>query len=106
MGERAGNFPKTVMLRRPSIGEDTTGLGHKPTIFTDAFKCAARIWTKSAGDQDFIAADFVAGSFRLLLRIPQAGIDVGWGLTYQGKQYRISDIEERDQDRLVTLEPI
>ncbi len=37
--------------------------------------------------------------------MPQAAIEVGWGLLYQAKPYRIIDIEERDQDRLVTLEP-
>lgn len=106
MGERAGNFPKTVMLRRPVVGADSVGLGHKPTTYVDAFRCAARIWTRSIGDQAFNPADFIAGSFRLLLRMPQKGIEVGWGLNYEGKAYKIADIEDRGSDRLVTLEPI
>ena len=104
MSERAGKFPKTVMLQRPTTGS-ADGLGHATVTYVDAWRCAARIWTRSSGEQGYNPADFVAGSFRLLLRMPQAAIEVGWGLLYQGKAYRIIDLEERDQDRLVTLEP-
>lgn len=102
MGQ-AGKFPKTVTLERPTVGEKD-GLGHSNITYADAFKCAARIWTRSSGEQSFNPAEFPVGTFRLLLRLPQAGLAVGWGLRYQGELYRIVDTEERDDDLLVTLE--
>lgn len=102
----AGDFPKTVMLRKPTESA-ANGLGHKTVTFTDVQKCAARVWTRSASEVDYVAAEFATRSLRLLLRLPPRTVAVGWALVYEGTIYKINDIEERDQfDRLVTLEPL
>ena len=103
MSLRAGEFPKTVTLQRPIEGNPNS-FGHSSVSFVDAFRCAAKVWTRSAGEQGFEPAEFPVGSFRLLLRIPQRGVAVDWGLAYEGKLFRIVDAEERGRDLLVTLE--
>ena len=102
----AGEFPKTVILRKPTESA-ANGLGHKTVTFTDVQKCAARVWTRSASEVDYVAAEFATRSLRLLLRLPPRNVAVGWAVVYESAIYRINDVEERDTDnRLITLEPI
>ena len=101
---RAGEFPKVVMIQNPTESA-SDNLGHSVTTFTDLVRCAARVWTRSSGEQSFAPAEFAVGSIRLLLRLPPRALAVGWGIKFETELFKVVDIEHRGNDRLLTLEP-
>ncbi|HBE66914.1 MAG TPA: hypothetical protein DDW52_02065 [Planctomycetaceae bacterium] len=101
---QAGEYPLTVALQKPRFRGESN-LGHPSHTFDDVRKCAARLWQRSASEIAAQPADLEQTTLRLLLRHPPAELALGWGVIYKAVDYRISSIDERDTDRLVTLEP-